>query len=1083
MTKKTFLLLAFILCIFAGLSHAGPPGAPPAEAVAEGTAALLTEGTDNTMRLWDAATLATQFSGAAAEIVNEAVTTANMTDDTAHGVSQHALITYLMNTIDPDGDGSIADSALSLYGLTITGSDGLHVGVAATTKGTVRWYDNTAENQFHFDLYASNFTQSWGIALPTAYPTVANSLFTVATNGVASWTDPATFLPVSLYDANTVLYATADDTPAALTVAEQRVVGRTTGGNIAALTLGNAAGNVAQWPDDPAAHTLFGFDNTGNIYRPITIGSGLSYDQASNTITGTGSALSDLDDLPGDTVDDNLVDAALLASITAAQLDPVLAFADGDILDLSGITQTVDTDEGLVLPNWANVVPASNKKFIAADGNNLKLYNGGWVTIGATAAPTDVQYLTLAPDATLSAERTLTAGSDGIDFTDAGANGALTITVDATEIGTETWGAGAGITWTFDASGGTDPTIAFGDGSITASALTVTGALTANGGVTLQTTDHLTVGAVQWDNGSDLIDGEQIAADTIDDDSIDFSDVTLEDFVTPTTQYNVMATANGTTWGTVDLDANYLPADTMYSGGSGYGGLIFGDSTPDAAGEIGYASNVVSFHDGTAARTLATLATNQAFTGNNTFAGTSGFNGEITMGADFNLNANEIQSTGNVVLQLGDAAGSNKFSIQDSGGVEVFSVNSDGGMASGAVADPYLYFNDNDMATEFAIRSIDSATPDHLAIGTTTDAMAANFTELGYFDADGFYYAGNVNISTGHTYQINGTQINIGNLGAGGNWTPTGTVNFGSSTLQSIGAGTVTNGASYSTISNNAAHDTVDELFAAINSWASGVSAGTLLALSDVGGSDVYTAGYLMIGDGTDSFDPKEVSGAITINSSGVAALSASPVVATALVPDAADGATIGTSALEFSDLFLADAGVINFGADQDVTLTHVADTGLLLNGAMQLQLRDSAIYIASLNDGYMDIEADTAVRINTDLVVSGTIGGAIASTTDADGQTLSAAMQKGYMHWATGAGTINLAAITAGDSFCIHSTTAAAVVINPDDADVIWLDGAALAAGAQITSDSTAGAQICFIARDAENLHMTSRTGTWTGP
>jgi len=251
-----------------------------------------------------------------------------------------------------------------------------------------------------------------------------------------------------------------------------------------------------------------------------------------------------------------------------------------------------------------------------------------------------------------------------------------------------------------------------------------------------------------------------------------------------------------------------------------------------------------------AAQTLANLGSNQAFTGNNTFAGTSGFNGEITMGADFNLNANEIQSTGNVVLQLGDAAGSNKFSIQDSGGVEVFAINSDGGLSAGAVADPYIYFNDNDMATEFAVRSVDT-TVDHLAIGTTTDSMAANFTELGYFDTDELYYAGDVDISTGHVYRINGTQINIGNLGAGGNWTPTGTVNMARATLQNIGAGTVTDGSNYTTISNNAAHDTINELFAAINSWASGVSAGTLVSLSDVGGTDVYTAGYLLVGDGT----------------------------------------------------------------------------------------------------------------------------------------------------------------------------------------------------------------------------------------
>ena len=51
----------------------------------------------------------------------------------------------------------------------------------------------------------------------------------------------------------------------------------------------------------------------------------------------------------------------------------------------------------------------------------------------------------------------------------------------------------------------------------------------------------------------------------------------------------------------------------------------------------------------------------------------------------------------------------------------------------------------------------------------------------------------------------------------------------------------------------------------------------------------------------------------------------------TAFVPDASDGAALGTSSLEFSDLFLADGAVVNFGDDQEIKLTHVADTGLTL--------------------------------------------------------------------------------------------------------------------------------------------------------
>ena len=104
----------------------------------------------------------------------------------------------------------------------------------------------------------------------------------------------------------------------------------------------------------------------------------------------------------------------------------------------------------------------------------------------------------------------------------------------------------------------------------------------------------------------------------------------------------------------------------------------------------------------------------------------------------------------------------------------------------------------------------------------------------------------------------------------------------------------------------------------------------------------------------------------------------------TALTPAVADGSALGSTSLEWSDIFLADGAVINFGADQDVTLTHVADTGLLLNTTMVVQFRDSAINIGSPADGDLDINADDEVEINSTLIdvngnldVSGTIVGA----------------------------------------------------------------------------------------------------------
>ena len=105
--------------------------------------------------------------------------------------------------------------------------------------------------------------------------------------------------------------------------------------------------------------------------------------------------------------------------------------------------------------------------------------------------------------------------------------------------------------------------------------------------------------------------------------------------------------------------------------------------------------------------------------------------------------------------------------------------------------------------------------------------------------------------------------------------------------------------------------------------------------------------------------------------------------------PVSADGEALGSTSLEWSDLYLADGGVVYFGADQDVTLTHVADAGLLLNTSMYLTFRDAALKIHSSADGQLDIDADTEVEItattvdlNGNLDVSGTYTGGGLMTT-----------------------------------------------------------------------------------------------------
>lgn len=84
------------------------------------------------------------------------------------------------------------------------------------------------------------------------------------------------------------------------------------------------------------------------------------------------------------------------------------------------------------------------------------------------------------------------------------------------------------------------------------------------------------------------------------------------------------------------------------------------------------------------------------------------------------------------------------------------------------------------------------------------------------------------------------------------------------------------------------------------------------------------------------------------------------------MLPNAADGGTLGSAALEWSDLFLADSSAIKFGDDQDTTLTHTDGTGLTLNSTNKLCFQDTATFINSSADGQLDIDADVEVEIAT---------------------------------------------------------------------------------------------------------------------
>jgi len=174
-----------------------------------------------------------------------------------------------------------------------------------------------------------------------------------------------------------------------------------------------------------------------------------------------------------------------------------------------------------------------------------------------------------------------------------------------------------------------------------------------------------------------------------------------------------------------------------------------------------------------------------------------------------------------------------------------------------------------------------------------------------------------------------------------------------------------------------------------------------------------------------------------------------------AIAPSSADGIALGTSALEFSDLFLADSSVIKFGADQDTTLTHTDGTGLTLNSTNKLCFYDTALYIHSSTDGQLDLVADTEIQIAATTI---DINGAVAlngAITGATNITLSGELDAATLDISGNAdidGTTNLDAVDIDGAVQLDATLT--IGANDQGYDVILYGDTA---SANVTWDTSA--------------------------
>jgi len=224
--------------------------------------------------------------------------------------------------------------------------------------------------------------------------------------------------------------------------------------------------------------------------------------------------------------------------------------------------------------------------------------------------------------------------------------------------------------------------------------------------------------------------------------------------------------------------------------------------------------------------------------------------------------------------------------------------------------------------------------------------------------------------------------------------------------------------------------------------------------------ADLHVGGNLTV-LGTQTLGDAE---ADSLAVSGDAVFSNGLTASAGITPAASDGAALGSAALEWSDLYLADGAVAYFGDDQEVTLTHIDDTGLRLNGAMKLQFRDATEFVQSDADGYMHMEGATGVNLaingtnraevtSAGLNVVGTITGDTSLTIDAvtltdtelgylDGLTLGTAAASKVMTWDASSDW------TAAGGTCADLGTVTTVDINGGTVDNTVIGGATPLAG-----------------------------------
>jgi len=151
---------------------------------------------------------------------------------------------------------------------------------------------------------------------------------------------------------------------------------------------------------------------------------------------------------------------------------------------------------------------------------------------------------------------------------------------------------------------------------------------------------------------------------------------------------------------------------------------------------------------------------------------------------------------------------------------------------------------------------------------------------------------------------------------------------------------------------------------------------GTSLGESGTAYSDLFLASGAVINFNASDVNITHSSNLLTVSGGDFTAPNITAT--TAFLPDANDGAALGTTALQFSDVFLAEGGVINWD-NGDVTVTQSGNTLTVAGGSLTAAIAPRVVTTTDDSTAVIDLDATdryhlTAIANATTISTTGTL-------------------------------------------------------------------------------------------------------------